>query len=206
MRKEQTSPPLKAIEVVRKHEELNEILLKRGVFPLHVNARLSDFKRLPAERPGYISGPVGSGKTYMAVAYLAEAISRAMELPNEQHQATRAVGSIGFVRAVDLMMGLRSSFQNGRGGPEGIIQTFYGYKFLVIDDLGTERDTPLVQEALYAILDFRAGHQLPTLITSNLSLDRIAGQYGDYGERLASRIAGMGPGLAFTGKDRRWQK
>jgi DNA replication protein DnaC len=76
----------------------------------------------------------------------------------------------------------------------------------VIDDLGTERSTPLVQEALYSIIDYRAGHRLPTIITSNFSLDQVTEHYGDFGERLASRIFCMGETLILEGKDRRWQK
>jgi DNA replication protein DnaC len=195
---------LSTIEVAREVPALESALLKKGVYPIHAGARLSDFKRLPAERPGFISGPVGTGKTYLAVAYLAEAVSCAMVGPNEQHQADRAVARIGFTRAVDLMMQLRGSFREG--GAEIIIERFCAFKFLVIDDLGTERDTPLVAEALYAILDYRAGHRLQTLVTSNFNLGDIAGLYGAYGERLASRIAGMGEPLELKGKDRRWQK
>ena len=76
----------------------------------------------------------------------------------------------------------------------------------MIDDLGTERETPLVQEALYNIIDHRAGYRLPTVITSNLELERVAEHYGEFGDRLASRIAGMGETLGLVGKDRRWQK
>lgn len=206
MSPEQTIPSLSTIDAVREAQVIESLLLKAGVYPVHVKARLVAFKHLPEERPGYISGPVGSGKTYLAVAYLAEAFKVALALPNEQHQSDRAMGRIGFTRAVDLMMMLRASFKDGGGGPEGIMHRFSALRFLVIDDLGTERDTPLVAEALYSIFDYRAGHQLPTLITSNLGLNSIAAQYGDYGGRLASRIAGMGPGLELKGKDRRWQK
>jgi len=205
MKTEQIMKSLTPIEAAREAQALESALLKRGVYPVHLEARLSDFERLPKERPGFISGPVGSGKTYMAVAYLADVITRALALPNEQHQADRAVGRIGFTRAVDLMMALRASFKNNDGGPEAVIWQFSRYQFLVIDDLGTERDTPLVAEALYSILDYRGGHRLSTLITSNFKLSIIASQYGDYGERLASRIAGMGRGLELKGKDKRWQ-
>lgn len=174
---------------------LNELLLKKGVFPVHVEARLQDCKGLPPDRPCYISGPVGSGKTYLAVAYLAESL--------EHHLNDEGAG-IKFCRAVDLINALRDSFK--MSGPSSIIDSYQKYRFLIIDDLGTERDTPLVQEALYMILDYRAGHRLPTLITSNFSLEKIASQYGDYGERIASRIGGMGPALILKGKDRRIQK
>ncbi|MBI4794425.1 MAG: ATP-binding protein [Deltaproteobacteria bacterium] len=135
------------------------------------------------------------GKTHLAAAYLAREIQ------------TRGEASKFFIRCVDLMNRLRDSFRNSYNlAASEIISAFSRYRFLVIDDLGAERDTPLVQEALYDVLDFRVGHRLPTIITSNFSLDRVAGHYGDFGERIASRIAGMGETMTLLGKDRRWQK
>lgn len=184
----------------RQEQRLEALLLKKGVFPVHAKARLSSIEKPPKIRPSFIWGKVGCGKTYLAVAYLAE------ELKNCLHSEYLVAGS-RFVRAVDLITQLRSSFQTRSSPyPQEIVDYFQRYRFLVLDDLGTERDTPLVQESLYSIIDYRAGHLAPTLITSNLSLDQIAGQYGDYGERFASRIAGMGMILEMKGKDRRWQK
>lgn len=162
---------------------------------MHLNARLADFPQAPEIPPVFISGPVGTGKTHLAVAYLAREIQK------------RGEDSKVFIRSVNLFNKLRDSFRSNFNPPASqIIEWFSGYRFLVIDDLGTERDTPLVQEALYDIIDHRAGHRLPTVITSNFTLDRVAEHYGEFGERLASRIAGMGETLTLLGKDRRWQK
>ncbi len=170
-------------------------LLQKGVFPIHLKARLSDFHKPPETPPVFIHGGAGVGKTHMGVAYLAQEIQ------------TRGEASKVFIRSVDLMNRLRDSFRNSYTVTASeIISTFSRYRFLVIDDLGAERDTPLVQEALYDILDFRAGHRLPTVITSNFSLTRVAEHYGDFGERIVSRIAGMGETLNLLGKDRRWQR
>jgi len=174
---------------------LKKILLAKGVYPVHLSARLSDFPRPPETPPVFISGPVGTGKTHLAVAYLVQEIQKWGE------------NSRVFIRSVDLFNKLRDSFRHNFGIPASeITESFSRYRFLVIDDLGTERDTPLVQEALYAIIDHRAGHLLPTVITSNFTLARVAEHYGEFGERLASRIAGMGETLTLLGKDRRWQK
>jgi len=165
------------------------------VFPVHLKARLSDFHNPPDTPPVFIHGGAGAGKTHLAVAYLAREIQ------------SRGEASKVFIRCVDLMNRLRDSFRNHYNqAASEIISAFSHHRFLVIDDLGAERHTDLVQEALYDLLDYRAGHRLPTVITSNFSLDRVAEHYGDFGERIASRIAGMGEILALQGRDRRWQK
>jgi DNA replication protein DnaC len=58
-------------------------------------------------------------------------------------------------------------------------------------------------KSFYLIINQRYGNEMPTIITSNLTLDQVAGNYGD---RLASRIAGMGTELVLDGKDRRLQR
>lgn len=165
------------------------------MFPVHLKARLSDFHNPPETPPVFIHGGAGVGKTHLAVAYLVREIQ------------AKGEASKVFIRSVDLMNRLRDSFRSSYNRPASeIISDFSRYRFLVIDDLGAERHTDLVQEALYDVLDFRAGHRLPTVITSNFSLDRVAEHYGDFGERIASRIAGMGGILALKGRDRRWQR
>jgi DNA replication protein DnaC len=187
----ESSPPTPEEE----ERTLKKILLAKGVYPVHLNARLSDFPQAPETPPVFISGPVGTGKTHLAVAYLVQEIQK------------WGGPSRVFIRSVDLFNRLRESFRhNFSTSASEIIENFSRYRFLVIDDLGAERDTPLVQEALYDIIDQRAGHRLPTLITSNFTLNRVAEHYGEFGERLASRIAGLGETLTLIGKDRRWQK
>jgi DNA replication protein DnaC len=185
------SPPT----MKEKDRALRQILLDKGVYPVLLGARLADFHNPPEVPPVFISGPVGTGKTHLAVAYLAQEIQQWGER------------SRMFIRSVNLFNRLRDTYRDHSGASATeIISDFSRYRFLVIDDLGTERDTPLVQEALYNIIDHRAGHRLPTVITSNLELERVADHYGEFGERLASRIAGMGETLGLVGKDRRWQK
>lgn len=184
------SPPTPEQE----EQALQRILLGKGVFPVHLGARLSNFHNASETPPVFIYGGAGVGKTHLAVAYLVQEIQ------------TRGEVSKVFIRSVDLMNRLRDSFRSPYNqAASEIIENFSRYRFLVIDDLGAERRTDMVQEALYDVLDFRAGHRLPTVITSNFCLDRVVEYYGDLGERIASRIAGMGEILAMDGKDRRWQ-
>ncbi len=182
------SPPTPEQE----EQALQRILLSKGVFPVHLGARLNDFHNPPETPPVFIHGGAGVGKTHLAVAYLVREIQ------------TRGEASRVFIRSVDLMNRLRDSFRSSYNqAASEIISASSRYRFLVIDDLGAGRHTDLVQEAVYDLLDFRAGHRLPTVITSNFSLDRVANHYGDFGGRIVSRIVGMGEILTLKGRDRR---
>lgn len=64
-----------------------------------------------------------------------------------------------------------------------------GFKgLLIIDDLGARSPHDVVIDNMYMILNYRYEHMLPTIITSNLSLDEIEKTFGN---RIASRIDRM---------------
>ena len=46
-------------------------------------------------------------------------------------------------------------------------------RLLILDDLGTQSSTPWAQEKLFQILNYRYNARLPTVITSNHSLEEI---------------------------------
>lgn len=52
---------------------------------------------------------------------------------------------------------------------------------LVLDDLGVENATDWAAEQLYRVINARRDNELPTIVTSNLSL-------ADVGERIVSRL------------------
>lgn len=176
----------------QEHEQLIRsmpIKLKSiGVPKRFINCSKENYQgKIPKSRPAFISGPVGTGKTHLAVAYLREMI-----LEGEESY---------FVDAVELFLLLRDSFREGSAADEREIIGEYRRKtFLVIDDLGAEKITDYVRQTFYSLINYRYGEELPTLITSNLAMAEIAQNYGD---RLASRIVGMGPELRLAGKDRR---
>ncbi len=62
---------------------------------------------------------------------------------------------------------------------------------LVMDDLGTQNATPWAQEKLYQILNWRYVNRLPTVVTTNQSLEEIEG-------RIQSRL--RDPELVTTAK------
>src|SRR5690606_27907594 len=56
---------------------------------------------------------------------------------------------------------------------------------LILDDLGAHNYTQWTVNKIYSILNYRVNHQLPVVITTNLSLDELDIYLG---ERTTSRI------------------
>lgn len=114
-------------------------------------------------------GSYGVGKTHLAAAVAWNAL--------EQQRA------VLFVVVPDLLDHLRATF-----GPSS--ETTYDERFeqvrtaplLILDDLGTEAATPWAKEKLFQLLNHRYQERLPTVITSNHSLNELEPQ-------LASRLA-----------------
>lgn len=124
-------------------------------------------------------GGAGIGKTHLACAILLESVEQ---------------GASGlFVGASDLFHQLRSRFAASGDMPtaEDLIDDVRGVELLVLDDLGTETPSDWVADRLFLILNHRYVAQLPTIITSNLSLEEFAARLGHIGERLADRMRSM---------------
>ena len=120
-----------------------------------------------------ISGPTGTGKTFLTQCIA----SRLMEKNK----------LVLFTTAFNLnnsMLNYHISFASNR---ESIISPFMDSEVLIIDDLGSE---PLIKnvtkEYLYLIINERMLRKLPTIITTNLTLNEIMATYG---ERILSRLA-----------------
>jgi len=179
-----------------RRENIESLMAKTGVSKRYLGCSLDNYKgKVQERRPAFITGPPGIGKTHLAVAYLREDLLA----HGEEH--------CRFLRTVDLLKSIRDSFDDRSGDSEKRLLDYYGARvpFLVLDDLGAEKVSDFVLQTLYDLLDRRYGECLDTLITSNLTLEGLAVHYLGHGDRLASRIAGMGPTLILRGKDRRWQ-
>ncbi|MCD7946749.1 MAG: ATP-binding protein [Oscillospiraceae bacterium] len=76
-------------------------------------------------------------------------------------------------------------------------------ELLIVDDLGSEMNTPFVQSALYTLINTRLMEGTRTIISTNLSIDDI---YARYSAQIASRLDGEYRLLPFYGEDIRRQR
>jgi DNA replication protein DnaC len=130
-----------------------------------------------------IRGPVGTGKTYEAVAAYRWLVAERGLLP--------AVA----VAVPALLDGLRP----GRA-PVETLEAVESARLLLLDDLAAERSTDWTSEVLYRVIDARYARSLPTIVTTNATGDAIRANLGD---RIASRLNGLGMVVSLDGPDRR---
>ncbi|EGW41852.1 ATP-binding protein [Desulfosporosinus sp. OT] len=116
------------------------------------------------------TGPVGSGKTYLAASIANELIEAQLQ--------------VLFIVVPDLLDELRASYKSEVNEMD-LLDTARTIPILILDDLGAHNYTDWTRNRLYSIINYRMNELLPTVITSNLSLDEME----DYiGVRTTSRI------------------
>lgn len=144
---------------------------------------------LPTDRGLFIAGPVGTGKTHLAVGIL----RAAMDLRGIR-------GRFAMVPAV--LAQIRAAI--GRGDEEAahLLESYQRTQLLILDDLGAERVTDWVREQLFLLVDARYQAMLPTIVTTNDTLEALEDHVG---QRIVSRIMEMCDGIALDGPDYRKQ-
>jgi len=121
------------------------------------------------------TGPVGSGKTFLAAAI-------ANELTELGHQVL-------FLVVPDLLDELRFTFDKKTEVTEqDLLDTARNVPILILDDLGAHNYTEWTKNRIYTILNYRLNEQLPTVITTNLEFHEIDMYLG---ERTCSRLLQM---------------
>ena len=127
-----------------------------------------------AEPSGWftLTGVSGTGKTHLAAAIA----NRCME-----HGVP-----VFFALVPDLLDHLRGTFGSGGSGNEfsydELFEQVKGVPLLVLDDLGVQSSTPWAEEKLFQVLNHRYVNDLPTVVTTNVSLDHMD-------PRMQSRLA-----------------
>lgn len=86
------------------------------------------------------------------------------------------------------------------GRKEEYLTTLNANDLLIIDDLGVERDSPVVYEMMYAVIDSRIRAKKPMIITTNLTANELKNTVDT---RIRSRLYEMCDFVECVGEDRR---
>ena len=117
---------------------------------------VENFQDMYKQGQGFLFwGTVGTGKTYTAAC-----------IANELMNRLQSVIMTSFVRILQ-------DVQNPKIDESSYIHRLNSVKLLIIDDLGTERDTGYAIEKVYNIIDRRSLSGKPLILTTNLSLEEM---------------------------------
>lgn len=131
----------------------------------------------------FFHGRTGLGKTHLSLSIANEVIKKGYNV---------VYGSVNrFFAKIETE-------KFGKNNDTYTLDTLCGADLLILDDLGMEFATSFTNSVLYTIIDTRICKGLPTIISSNLSLDELRDKYH---ESIVSRIIGNYEALEFLGKD-----
>jgi len=164
-------------------ERVNEALDEAGVprrlrlqeFDLAPSIRGFMAKDWPSGSCGlYLSGETSTGKTTQAVEALRWALRRALERGRSP--------DVEFIEMERLIRELKP-FGDG-------LERYGQADILVLDEMGRETHTDETAKWIDAIIRERHGHCMPTLMTSNQSLDELV-SHDSYDDRVTRRLMDM---------------
>ena len=137
----------------------------------------------------FLTGNPGLGKTFLSAAI------------------ARLVSEKGYSVVYDSAVNVFNRFEAqkfGRDSQAGQdIDRYLTCDLMILDDLGSEMNSPLVQSSLYQLINGRMLSERSTVISSNFSLDEIAHRYSS---QVYSRLSGEYLTVRFFGEDIRKQK
>lgn len=138
----------------------------------------------------FLLGKTGLGKTHLSLAIAKRVAERGY---------TAAYGSLlNYLRKIE-----NENFGRSENAETDTMQTLINADLLVLDDLGSEFMTKFSESAVYNLINSRINLGVPTIISSNLSVDELQKSYND---RIISRIFGVFNTLLFDGDDIRQMK
>jgi DNA replication protein DnaC len=135
----------------------------------------------------WFMGPVGTGKTTLAILVMKAALD--------------AGRSAARYSLPGLLSEIRTTFDNG--SHVKLLDELKAVDLLIIDDIGAEQTTPWVLEELYSIVNSRYEDRKSMVVTTNiLDPEALCQQIT---ERTVSRLAEMCDELRVDGHDRRME-
>ena len=144
----------------------------------------------------FYSKGYGCGKTHLAICVGNHVL----------HQIRRPVL---FKKARDLLLDIRRTFsERGSDTEADILERVLSVELLVLDDVGVDNPSPWLESTYWTIFDRRHDWELPTVVTTNYSLEAEPGEVG-LGDRIGygalSRLTQMCRGnfIDMTGPDLR---
>jgi len=151
-------------------------LIQTGLRRTNLRASKGGFESM------YLFGPTGVGKTFKACQNALEA----MKWDFMQGKIT----TCGFYNVPNLLLRIKNTFSKDAVESEmAVYKELRDYSYLILDDLGVEKNSEWSFQTLYVIISYRYDNMLPIIITSNYSLEELAVKMGQ--ERITSRIGQM---------------
>lgn len=142
---------------------------------------------IQAENIGLLlHGNTGGGKTFWAAA-----IANAMI----DHACSAMVTTVP-----QLVTAMAQDFERDKAA---ILNKIAGVRFLVLDDIGFERQTQYAAEKLFEIVDARYRARRPLIVTTNLTMEEIKNPSQMEYKRVFDRIVEMCQPVHVSGDGRR---
>lgn len=164
------------------NEKVRQKVIQR-LFTPRLGKELREFKEpknLPIriEQGYYFYSDTGYGKTVYAAFLLLQEL-KYMYLNNICETCI-------MIEVPELFEKLKNSYNKSGESTEELVQQYKTSRVLVLDDFGVMKGSDWVLETLYSIINYRVEHLLPTVYTSNHSLNKVAEILGD--NRITRRI------------------
>lgn len=133
-------------------------------------------------------GPTGTGKTYLAACIANALIDK------------------GYRAVFTSMSRIERTLQSSWADRDGYIDFLSRVPLVVIDDIGTERNTSYMGEIIYSVIDARYTAGLPLIATTNLTLAELAKPAELKEQRVYGRLLEMCYPIEVKGRNKRQDK
>ena len=142
----------------------------------------------PQSKSILMFGQTGLGKTHLSLAIANKVLEKGY--------------GVIYDSAINILRSIEKEHFSYEHSSE-MIDLVMDTDLLILDDLGTEYETPFYNATIYNIINTRLNRGKPSIISTNLDLQGISRRYD---KRVMSRIVSSYSCLEFKGEDVRLQK